>query len=121
MKEKGFDIPEGYFKGKKADLKKISENAELVQKPVANFKRWYFAAAAIILAALFIPKLQQENSSLNFSDLQSEELLDYLISDPDAINPESFIEFNIDTLIGFEFDDEDLIESYLDQHSTEFL
>ncbi|WP_421752942.1 hypothetical protein [Croceimicrobium sp.] len=125
MKDQGFKIPEGYFDAKKDQLKALAQDSSPVAKNPKSRILWpsLAAAAAVLIAALFFIPLQvNQNSELNFSDLQEQEVIDFLNQDPYGVYPESFIELPDDEAAeGLDNLDTDLIESYLNEHSTEYL
>lgn len=124
MEQKGFKIPDDYFGQKKANLRAIAEQ-DLRQNKSKRFKRnWYWMAAAalIALAVYLIPFQQKESENLQFSDLQEEEIIDFLSEDPNAIYPESFVSFHLeDSLSDVEAFDEELIENYLNENTIDYL
>lgn len=126
MKDQGFKIPEGYFEAKKDQLKALAQESGPVTKAAPKTRILWpslAAAAAVLIAALFfLPLNSKQNSDLNFSDLQEQEVIDFLNQDPYGVYPESFIELpNSESSEGFENLDTKLIESYLNEHSSEYL
>lgn len=133
MKEKGFKIPEDYFKTKVKSLQEIAETMESdkpeVSSPQKANRTWYWlsAAAALILAFFLIPNEQNQKSTISFSDLQEEQVIEFLNEDPNALHPEVFLEIPLD--IGDELPDfeeleildENAIEGYLNDHTIEYL
>lgn len=133
MKEQGFKIPDDYFQAKVKSLQEIaqtveSEKPELSSPPKSN-KAWYWlsAAAALILAFFLFPNEQNRDANISFSDLQEEQVIEFLNEDPNALHPEVFLEIPLeisDELSDFEeleILDESAIENYLNDHTIEYL
>ena len=129
MKEQGFNIPEDYFDKKKLELKAIAQNSEQEAKdssfPFQKFYPWLVAASLIVGFLLIQPFSDTDKDISEFSELNEENVLDFLSEDPFAVYPESFLNtepFTDSTEDTF-LDELDLesIESYLESNSNEYL
>lgn len=122
MKEQGFKIPENYFENRKASLKAITEKPE--SSPIRSISQklgpWLAAAAILTLGFFLLPKEPTE-TELKFSEVQTENLMDFLSEDPYAVHPESFFELEDSSDSYLEIIPEDELEYYLDQHTYEYL
>lgn len=123
MKEQGFKTPEGYFDSKKQALKEIMPERELPTKRFPKLYLWIAAAAVVVIALSVIPfSHTSQNDSLNFSDLQDEQIMDFLNEDPNSLDPSLFLDLNLQDSLESAADlDAESIESYLNEHSTEYL
>jgi hypothetical protein len=96
MENKGFNIPDHYFEQKKESLKAIAQSSEARNPNKRTFRPWYaYVAAALVIIGiwLFRPSSSvQPPTSLSYSELKQEEVIQFLVEDPNAIYPESFIQ-----------------------------
>ncbi len=123
MKEQGFKIPDNYFESKKASLKEIAGAEPLNEKPARKLKSWYWLASAALLAiAVFLIPTEELDPQLTYSDLPEEDIIEYLSEDPHGIYPESLIDYTeADSLFDTQAFDDELIESYLNENSIDYL
>ncbi len=123
MKEQGFNIPEDYFDSKKQALKEIMPEKELPTKRLSKLYPWIAAAAVVLISLSIIPiRRSTQADGLNFSDLQDEQIIDFLNEDPNSLDPALFLDLNLqDSIESTDELDVESIESYLNEHSTEYL
>jgi len=123
MKEQGFKIPEDYFESKKQSLKEIMPRQDAPARSYSRFYPWIAAAAIVIISLGIIPFLKKpQDPTLNFSDLQDEEIINFLNEDPNSLDPALFLDLNLQDSLEVSDDlDMESIESYLNEHSTEYL
>lgn len=124
MNDKGFKIPENYFEERKASLKQIALEQGKEKSPRHRLQTWTWlsAAAAVIAIALFLLPFEKDTSpELHFSELEADNLMDFLSEDPYAVYPESFIQMEDSLDSHWELIDADDLENYLDTHTYEYL
>ena len=106
LKSMPFTVPEGYFKGLKAELKTIPKQAKPAKvvkwQPFVRFASIAAVVAALITAGAFF--LEKDNSDTGFTVIQEE--TDYF-ADLQSLTEEDIIEYLIST--GVELED---IEPY---------
>lgn len=128
MQEQGFNIPEDYFDKKKLELKAIAESSEQEARSFFPFQKLYpwLVAASLVLGYLLIQPFNDTDQEVSeFSELNEENVLDFLSEDPFAVYPESFLNTEpfADSAEDNFLDELDLesIESYLESNSNEYL
>ncbi len=121
MKEQGFKIPDNYFEQRKESLKEISQAEPLSSKP-SPLRLWpWLAAAASIVVAIILFPTEHSQDKMEFSNLHSEQVLEFLSEDPYAVHPESFLELSDSSENDWQIIDLQELEHYLDNRSYEYL
>lgn len=136
MKERGFNLPDNYFEETKLRLKDIAldgraePKADIPQESRSFKLNWTYASIAIAAALIigffvFQPKSSVTSSSeINYSELNEQEIINFLSEDPNAIYPESFITLSDEDILSEEEAlDSELIDAYLSEQyfSNEYL
>lgn len=136
MKKQGFNLPNSYFEETKFRLKDIPLDGQLESETVfpqdsSGFQfNWFYASlavAATLVISFFV--FQPESTTnpdpdLNYSELKEQEIINFLIEDPSAIYPESFITLSDEDIMNQEEAlDSELIDAYLSEQyfSNEYL